>query len=177
MYTSSRRGFTLIELLVVIAIIGILASIILASLNTARKKGRDARRIADMKQVQLALEMYYDSLTVVTYVPQGTPAIVAPGTPGASAMATALAPVVTANFIASIPTDPVGGTTYNYQYEGLDSASAACAAPGPCAGYLLVARLEAAGNSGTYIGTAGGIATTVCPAIPAAAPFPYCVKI
>ena len=53
------RGFTLIELLVVIAIIGILASIVLASLNIARMKGRDARRIADLKEMQNALELYY----------------------------------------------------------------------------------------------------------------------
>ena len=54
-------GFTLIELLVVIAIIGILSSVVLASLNTARSKARDVRRRADLKQVQLALELYYDS--------------------------------------------------------------------------------------------------------------------
>ena len=61
MKTSYKKGFTLIELLVVIAIIGILSSIVLASLNSARKKGRDARRVADIKQIQLALELYYDA--------------------------------------------------------------------------------------------------------------------
>ncbi len=58
---KNKKGFTLIELLVVIAIIGILASVVLASLNTARKKSRDARRVADIKQIQLALELYFDA--------------------------------------------------------------------------------------------------------------------
>ena len=53
-------GFTLIELLVVIAIIGLLATIVMVSLNTARGKARDARRMGDIKQMMLALEMYYD---------------------------------------------------------------------------------------------------------------------
>ena len=55
-----QRGFTLIELLVVISIIGLLSSIVLTSVNSARKKARDARRIADVKQIQTALEFYYD---------------------------------------------------------------------------------------------------------------------
>lgn len=54
-----NKGFTLIELLVVIAIIGLLASIILVSLNSAREKARDTRRVADIKQIQIALELYY----------------------------------------------------------------------------------------------------------------------
>src|SRR3989338_117335 len=58
--SSGTRGFTLIELLVVVAIIGLLSSVVLASLNGARVKGRDARRLADVKQIQLALELYYD---------------------------------------------------------------------------------------------------------------------
>ena len=57
MTRTSKRGFTLIELLVVIAIIGILASIILASLNTARQKGRDARRLSDLKQIVNAIAL------------------------------------------------------------------------------------------------------------------------
>ena len=58
---KSKSGFTLIELLVVIAIIGILSSVVLASLNTARAKARDARRVTDLKQLQIALELYFDT--------------------------------------------------------------------------------------------------------------------
>lgn len=56
---KQKAGFTLIELLVVIAIIGILASVVVASLNTARAKARDAKRVAEMRQIELALEVYY----------------------------------------------------------------------------------------------------------------------
>jgi type II secretion system protein G len=57
---QKQKAFTLIELLVVIAIIGLLASIVLMALNTARGKARDAKRKADIRQIMLALEMYYD---------------------------------------------------------------------------------------------------------------------
>jgi type II secretion system protein G len=58
---KKNKGFTLVELLVVIAIIGVLASIVLASLNIARSKARDAKRKLDLKQTQNALTMYYVS--------------------------------------------------------------------------------------------------------------------
>ena len=60
MERKDNKGFTLIELLVVVAIIGLLASIIIVTLNSTRIRARDARRLADMKTIILALEMYYD---------------------------------------------------------------------------------------------------------------------
>lgn len=55
----NKKGFTLIELLVVIAIIGLLSTLAVVSLNNARSKSRDAKRVSDIKQVQTALELYY----------------------------------------------------------------------------------------------------------------------
>ena len=59
MRKTNQRGFTLIELLVVIAIIGLLSTLAVVALGTARSKARDAKRIADVKSVQNALEMYF----------------------------------------------------------------------------------------------------------------------
>lgn len=55
---KKESGFTLIELLVVIAIIGILSSVVLTSLSSARDKAKMARRVADARQVKTALESY-----------------------------------------------------------------------------------------------------------------------
>lgn len=55
-----EKAFTLIELLVVIAIIGILATLALLSVNSAKTKARDSKRLADVKQMQTALEIYYN---------------------------------------------------------------------------------------------------------------------
>lgn len=125
-----QKGFTLIELLVVIAIIGILASVVLASLNSAREKSRDARRISDVKQLQLALELYFDGSS--TY-------------PATASWQTDIAP----NYIASVPTDPLGNA---YTYEQLTSGTS----------YVLGGTLEDATHQALDNDIDGTVGTTDC---------------
>lgn len=134
MKTSYKRGFTLIELLVVIAIIGILSSIVLASLNSARKKGRDARRIADVKQIQLALELYYDANSNYPTAAQYAANLVSQG------------------FISTLPTDP--STLVSYSYAALGSGTT-------CSSYHLGTTLETTGHT-ALSSDADAAAGTVC---------------
>ena len=60
MRIKKRSAFTLIELLVVIAIIGILSTLAVVALQSARSKARDSKRVADVKQMQTALELYFN---------------------------------------------------------------------------------------------------------------------
>lgn len=70
MKNQTRRGFTLIEILVVVAIIGILATIILASIDQARKNSRDKVRMSDLEQAKAALQIYATANN--TYAVAGT---------------------------------------------------------------------------------------------------------
>ena len=61
MQKRTQSAFTLVELLVVISIIGILSAIVLASVAKAKSQSRDGKRITDVKQLQLAIGLYYDA--------------------------------------------------------------------------------------------------------------------
>jgi prepilin-type N-terminal cleavage/methylation domain-containing protein len=96
---NSKQGFTLIEILVVIAIIGILASVALVGLGPVQKKGRDARRISDLRQIQTALELYFTKNG--SYPPSGFSNMEEALTGGSIG-------------IKSIPHDPKAGQDYEY---------------------------------------------------------------
>lgn len=93
------RGFTLIELLVVIAIIGILASIVMVSLGGAKAKSRDSRRVADIKNIQLALSLYYNDNLMY-------PKNIYANSTGASAPNNGL----TGGYLPVVPQDPSGAS-------------------------------------------------------------------
>ena len=112
-YKNTTKGFTLIELLVVIAIIGILSSVVLASLSTARQKSRDAKRISDVGQLQLALELYFDANQ--GYPPNPAAGCTAPQLCTVAAAAASLAPT----YMPKIPTPSAGTTWTTYGYIGL----------------------------------------------------------
>lgn len=57
---TSKKAFTIIELLIVIAIIAILTAIVMTNLTGSKAKARDAKRVSDLGQIQLALELFYD---------------------------------------------------------------------------------------------------------------------
>ena len=113
MRNKNQSGFTLIELLVVIAIIGLLASIVLLALNGARAKSRDAKRIADVRQIASALELFYNDFNSYPTTPITT-------------QANATAAYITPNYIGIWPSSPTPadgscnnsatypGNTYSY---------------------------------------------------------------
>jgi len=149
---KAQKGFTLIELLVVIAIIGILSTIVLVSLNSARSKARDTRRASDIRQLALALEIHYDNPTYAAYPVSAT----------CQNITTPLAAVVTSGAMAALPSDPQNTGTFIYTYGGTASS------------YTLRAQMENAGAAGleTDIDTS----SNNCTCSDSAAPYYYCIS-
>ncbi|MDO8510415.1 MAG: type II secretion system protein, partial [bacterium] len=116
------KGFTLIELLVVVAIIAILSAVVIANLGDARKRSRDGKKIADVKQIQLALELYFNKYGEY---PKNSEVITDNK-------------LVTDGFLPKLP-QPTPST--NYVYAGLGTVE------GKCTSYHLAAILEIAGQS------------------------------
>lgn len=158
----NSKGFTLIELLVVIAIIGILSTLAVVALNNARQKGRDAKRVSDIKQMQTALELYFADEQ--SYPVQGTS-----GSPLVLGGADAQALSGDGNFSASggssgvvymgqVPSNPTpGGADYGYYSTNSDGSD--CAS-GTCVGYRMGFTLEGQTGSlgaGTHLASPSGI--------------------
>ncbi len=103
---TTNRGFTLIELLVVIAIIGVLSSVVLASLTTARVRATEAKKKAELRQIALALNNYYLAAGSVPSNPTTNWNVADP------TLSAALEPT----YMGSIPSSPDQYPYYYYDY-------------------------------------------------------------
>lgn len=108
------------ELLVVIAIIGVLASVVTASLSAARKEGRDARRQQDLHQMQTALELYANANNGAYPASSGWDCQDCTGTYGSASFFTTN--LVNPGYIAAWPNDPISvgsraSGNYGYLYS------------------------------------------------------------
>jgi len=146
MYPKHNKGFTLIELLVVIAIIGLLSSVVLVSMGGVRAKARDARRLSDMRQILLALQLYYDKY-------ERYPSISGDGCcdgwdQGPCAGDPFIGALTTEGLIQT-PTDPSGGSgtgCYGYAYYRYGAGSYGCDASRGAYFVLGVRDMETSGR-------------------------------
>ena len=120
------KGFTLIELLVVVSLIGVLATLVLANLNAARQRGRDAQRKSDLRNIQTALRLYYNDF-------DNYPANMAGNIAGCGADGTSICiwgdPFESGvqTYMSTLPTDPLPSIDYSYaQIDADDYTLTAC---------------------------------------------------
>jgi prepilin-type N-terminal cleavage/methylation domain-containing protein len=151
-FEFSRRAFTLIELLVVISIIGLLSTIATVSLSGSRSKGRDAKRISDLRQIQTALEMYRDNDANGNYPPCNPCSTTGYGTDFTTIG-------IKTTYMATIPKDPINVSgEYGYYYATQYKKTGDCtfSNPGSNVDYIMATRLENAnGVSGSCPGAFG----------------------
>ena len=106
-----NKAFTLIELLVVIAIIGVLSTLSVVAFNSARSKARDSRRLSDIHNLSLALEMYYDDFGAYPEFPTANAGIIG----GLCLSDLGITSTCGLNtYIAKIPDDPKNNKHYLY---------------------------------------------------------------
>lgn len=105
--SKAKKGFTLIELLIVIAIIGLLATLAIVSLTTAQRKARDTKRIADVKQLQNAVELYYSEFAAY------------PLSLAATNNTWTLFGTAIGSYITNVPIDPTNSGSSVYTYGGI----------------------------------------------------------
>ena len=143
---SKNKGFTLIELLVVIAILGLLATIVLVSLNSSRAKSRDVKRKADMRQVYTAMQLYFD-------VNNAYPNYAADACSAAVSGCTGTYPSGIGTYLSAMPRDPSNDTTRYYRVK-TSTGTNFC---------VIAANLE--NESGAYYASEKGLGTAAAGAI------------
>ena len=116
---NNKKGFTIIELLIVIAIIGLLATISIVALNGARQKGRDVKRVADIKQIQRGLEFYFNDTNSYPTAPTSSPVVLGSANAkilcDAGFVASISSCPLNKIYMSSIPVNPIpGGSNYVY---------------------------------------------------------------
>jgi len=139
-YKQKQAGFTLIELLVVISIIGVLSTLAVVSLNNARVKARDAKRVSDIRQVQTALELY---LSDVDGYP-GDADLVLGSAGGATLSKDAGFAAGTSGtiYMSKVPANPMpGGADYVYKSYTSSSLAVSCSTA-PCNWYEITFLIE-----------------------------------
>lgn len=147
---KNKKGFTLIELLVVIAIIGLLSTLAVVALGSAREKSRDARRLSDIKQIQTALELFYTDNN--SYPTSTSPVELGSANYAClNAAGFGTAPCADA-YMGLVPEDP--GNTGTYQYQSADGST-----------YTLTTALEGevSGLSGSVVATPSGLTASSTP--------------